>query len=190
VYDFPAAVSDVPAVEHVSFQAFSGTNVGVSRLTGGQASVASWSTAGGPADTTEYASLSFQAHEGYTLGLTGLTFKSSSSSSGPSHFYVTLRVGGALQESSALFASSSTTTQTASMPVFTFDFADIGGIVAGSLVEFRFYGEGATHGAGSLRLDDIAISGSTLSSVPEPSAFTLGAGVMILAFAFYRRRLR
>ena len=190
-YNFTTAITDTPTVTNVTLNSISATNTSISRVGTTPnfiASSTSWAASGASADTSEYVSVSLHANTSYELSLTSLSFKSSNSSTGPTSFSVALYVGNALQETSSTFTSSSTTSTTSSMPTFTFNFSDLTGVAATSLVEFRFYGWGGSSGAGALKFDDIAINGTvSAAAIPEPSTFALLGGLGALGLASFSR---
>lgn len=55
----------------------------------------------------------------------------------------------------------------------------------GTSVEFRVYGYNAEGGAGTWRIDNVALNGS-IAAVPEPSACALATGLGLLGLAVYR----
>jgi hypothetical protein len=192
LYTFPSSGADVPSVSNVSFTAFSGTNVTLGYSSSNQnTSTSGWALNGSAADTSEYLSFGLQANPGYTLDVSQLTFKASRSGTGPSNISIGIFVGGASQGVSSAFTPTNTATATTSAmgTALTYNFADLTSIVATSLVEFRIYGWGATGSTGTLRLDELTVSGAVnLTAVPEPSTYALGAGMVTFVAVLVRRK--
>lgn len=188
-YSFNTAATDVPTVANVSFSALDTTNVTLIYTAGFNTSTSGWVTNGVVADTSEYVSLSFQASPGYMLDLTSLAFKESRSASGPANMSVAFFIAGDLQETSTPFTTTSGTTATSSMSEHTFDFVDASTIPASSIVEFRFYGWGGSNVNGTLRLDDISVSGAVhASAIPEPSGYAAISALLTGFVAIVRRK--
>jgi hypothetical protein len=193
IYTFSSAATDVPTVNNVTFTALTATNVTLNYSgTNQNTSTSAWLTNGASANTTEYLSFGLQANSGYTLDLSQLTLKASRSGTGPANISVELFVGGVSQGISTTFTPTNTTTgTTAAMgAAWVYDFTDLTSIVATSLVEFRIYGWGGTGSTGTLRLDELSLSGSVnLSPVPEPSNYALAAGILTFLAIVVRRKI-
>ncbi len=188
-YTFPTGLADAPSLANVTFTPVSATNVSTTYSTTNQNFTTNqWVTGSSSADTSEYLSFGLQANAGFNLSLTQLTFKESRSATGPASMSIALWVDGVLRETSFTFATTNTSsTTTASMSLRTFDFADLTSITATSLVQFRVYAWGGTGSTGTLRLDDLSISGN-VSAVPEPSAYAAFAGAAVLLGVIAQRR--
>lgn len=192
-YTFGSTLTDIPTVANATFAPLTATNTTVSRLSGALASSANWVAGGSAADPAEFLSFSLSPDAGYELDLTSLTFKASSSSSGPLNVSVALYVGGIFQESSATFLPviTATATTAAMGSAHTFDFADHPDIGAGTSAQFRIYAWGGSSSTGTFRLDDISIHGSLQAvAIPEPSTYAVLLGAITLAGVALNRRPR
>ncbi len=137
----------------------------------------SWNT-GLSLDPSEYVGFTITADAGFSLDLSQVSFGSSRSSSGPLNGQVSLFLENSATPAESVSFSSGTTLGTT-----TFDFSDVTGA---SQAEFRFYGFGGSSALGTLRLDDVAVSGS-ITPVPEPEEYSLVAGVMMVIYATARQ---
>lgn len=189
-YTFASAASDTPTQTGLAFTSLSGANVTLQYSSPNTNTfTTAWVTGGASPNTSEYLSLSLQATSGYALDLSSLTFNSSRSASGPPNVRIEMFIDGTSVATSSDFTIADPGSgTTASMSSSTFNFADQLSIAAATVVEFRFYAWGGTSSSGSLRLDDIAISGA-LAAVPEPATWGLIAGLVAFLAARHRRKI-
>ena len=190
-YSFTSAITDTPSVTNVTFGSLTATNVTLAySSSNSNTTTSAWVLSGSSADTTEYLSFTLNANTGYQLDVTQLTFKESRSSTGPASMSIAVYTGGILQETSSTFTTTNAAgATTASMISHTFDFADLTSVAATSIIQFRIYGWGGTNAGGTLRLDDLSVSG-TAAAVPEPSTYALLGGFAALCLVAYRRKTR
>lgn len=190
-YVFQTAVTDVPSVTNVTFTSLQGTNVSLSYSGPNQnTSTSQWVLNGVSADTAEYLSFSVSSNFGYNLSLSQISFSQSRSNTGPASIAVGLYLNSILQATSSTFSTTNTTNGASSaMVTQTFDFGDINNIPSTSAVQFRIYGWGGSNSGGTLRLDNIAVSGNVaLAPVPEPSTYAAIFGAVALVAVVVQRR--
>lgn len=145
---------------------------------GGYFTASSW-TGGSPG--TNYFEFTITPASGYTITLSALSFGYRSTTSGPAAIAVRSSGDGHATDlaTSSLTRSSTAWFDTGSLTLTSVSFS--------SPTTFRIYGSGATSASGTLRIDDVALYGST-SAVPEPSTYAAIAGGMSLAGVLWRRR--
>lgn len=191
-YTFTTSATDVPTVANVTFTALAATNVTLSYSSANQnTSTGQWTAGLGVADTTEFLSFGVQANPGYVLNLSQLSFKASRSGTGPPNISMDIFVGGVSQGVSGSFTptNTSTATTTAMGSALTYNFTDLTSVVATNLVQFRIYGWGGTGSTGTLRLDDLSLSGAVnLTAIPEPSTYALALSTAAFLAILARRK--
>lgn len=186
-YSFPLSATDVPIIPNVTFGAVTNNGTGgISRLSGGSISNSGWST-GDVINTGLFNSFTLEPTAGYALDLSSMSLRMSRSSTGPSSIAIGLFVDGVSQQTSSVSTITSQSVTTSSFDTLTFDFNDLTNIVG--TAELRIYGWDAGGSVGTLRLDNITLTGSvSVSAVPEPSTYATMAGAASLAGAMWWRR--
>ena len=122
---------------------------------------------------------------GYDVTLTGITFGSRSTASGPTSVAVRTSTDG--------FAASAYSTSVATTGAWTLvntgALTSITGTATNPLT-VRLYGSGGSSAAsGNWRVDDVAMS-LAVSAVPEPSTYAAILGAIAFAGSAWRRRVR
>lgn len=136
----------------------------------------------GAAPGTNYFEFTLVPDPDYALSINSLTFGYRATGTGPTFFamrssvdaYATDLVTGTLAGDSTWHSSGPLGIALAGLDTST---------------TFRIFGSGASSSLGTFRIDDVTLGG-TVSAIPEPSAYGLIAGVLILTGAAVRRRLR
>jgi hypothetical protein len=172
----PAGDARTPVADHLTVNPFTRANVNAAS----QADVfaSSYWTQTSTRDPNEYVAFSFQAEDGFELGLATLSWSTSRTSTGPQTGQAELFRNGTSVAMSPAFAIGTTTSNK------DFDLAGITG-QGTDRFECRFYGWGASS-TGNLRLDNVSVQGNVMA-VPEPKTSALVAVAGLAAFALQRR---
>lgn len=124
-------------------------------------SPSSWSTSGSVNTTDDYAEYTITANAGFNLSVTGFTFFSRRSSSGPANF--------SIRSSNDSYASDLLTgTVTTSCSAKGGNFTSPISVTAGNSLTIRIYGYNATS-TGNMRMDDVTITGTSSSASSTPT---------------------
>jgi hypothetical protein len=110
-------------------------------------------------DTTQYVELVITAHAGYSIQVNSVSFATSRNAKGPANGRV------AHDEGTGVFSDFHDYSIGTTSGSITWDMPDFTGTAAGTL-RFRIYGWAATAAAGTLRLDDLVLQGSVISTGP------------------------
>jgi hypothetical protein len=129
---------------------------------------------------TNYFEFTITPDSGFMFSTTSLSFDYRATSTGPS----TLAIRSSADSYAAALGSFTTTADSTwySSGVITTALSNL--TVA---TTFRIYGFGASNAGGTLRVDNVTLSGS-VSAVPEPATFAFLAGAATLSLAAFRRR--
>lgn len=146
-------------------------------------------------------SFNVSSQEGYTLDLTSLTYKFGGSNSGTSSTSYT--ANSSLYYSLDNFATAGTLVDSTSNSAITLaannvinlgysanmDLSSIAGLTSSETIAFRIvFTDTSVSGNVALRVDDIALTGAVVSTIPEPSTYAIVAGAFTLGLAGVRRR--
>jgi hypothetical protein len=134
----------------------------------------------GAAPGTNYFEFTVAPDAGHALSIDSLTFGYRATGTGPTFFamrssvdaYTTDLVTGTITGDSIWHSSG-----------------PLGIALAGlnTSTTFRIFGSGASSSLGTFRIDDVTLGG-TVNAIPEPSAYGIVAGVLMLTGAALRRR--
>lgn len=166
----------VPTVANATFSTFSRVNVAEPAGSGHGSNIFNsngWQLGGSAPDLTEYVTFTVTPAVGYELDLSTITFGSQRSNTGPQ--------SGQIRYSRDGFTSFGAFSPPTSIANSTWNFADV--VNSTAPITFRFYGWGGTGATGTLRFDNVAITGDVSAIVPEPASLALAAtgGLLILA---------
>lgn len=151
--------------------------------------------------TTPWMTFSISAQPGYTLDLTSLTFKYGGSLSTGQTAVPTYTPGYTVYYSTDNFATAGTAVGTGNGSISlssgqmkltnnaVIDLSSYSGISSAQTVSFRISIYDNVFNANlAYRLDDIVLSGTSVSQIPEPSAYVLVAGALAFGLVLVRRR--
>lgn len=169
-YSFTGGLSVTSQVDGVDFGPLTATGATLNS----DGSSSGWPTSSS-FDPSYYLSISLRPEAGHQLSLTQV----SGLFSGQQSIAADLFVDNALQEhlGPSRFIRGD--------PEITFNFSDLEGIEASSLVEFRIY----SWRGGMLNVDELTVFGE-VTAVPEPASYAVLAGAIALFGAMWCRRDR
>ena len=171
-YTFDNAPTDVPTGSNVTFGQF--TRVGLSSSTaGGAMNSSGWATAGA-VDLGKYVSFTITPQSGYQLNLTSISLSTQRSSTGPQAASIGIYIGGVLQGTIGGNYAPPT-----SLAATSWNFNDI---TTTQAVEFRLYGYSAGATGGTLRFDNVAISGTSTLAGPVTNNSVIAVSTNTVSF--------
>lgn len=163
-YTFTNAETDVPSVTNLTFGSFARTGV-TQAVTSGAFNSQGWAQTTS-ISTTQYVGFTVTPAVGYSITLTGISFDQQRSNQGPT--------SGAVRYSVDNYATAQGTFSPGTSSVnSSWDFTDF---TSASAVGFRFYGWNSNNTGGTLRFDNVTLSGSvsTNANLSVPATLNLG----------------
>ena len=139
-------------------------------------SSSAWAS-GASIDTTEFLSFSVTPSVGQIGFVKSLSFDVSRSGTGPASAQVSLFGNTAAADLSSLTFNPTVLTPPAFAAV-TFDFTDV---ISADPLTFRFYGWGSSAGAGTMRFDNVSLTGAGANFPSSSAAAALTADTVIYA---------
>ncbi|WP_442485460.1 hypothetical protein [Aeoliella sp. SH292] len=179
-YEFTSTHTEVPTQTGLTYSALTRTNLSFS-TSPGTFNSGGWNLAS-EVDTTEYVEFTLTPETGYELNLTQISFDSQRSNTGPVFGEVRYSVDG--------YASGltyTTTPLTEALGNNIWDFPDV--YNATTPVTFRFYGYGATGSLGTLKFDNVAVTGEVLEGAQIAGDFNGDGKVNLADYTVWRDNL-
>lgn len=176
--------------------------------------VSFWATASGTSTVTyaaafssgNYVAFSVTANAGYAITLDSISFQAAAATStataNRSFYLVSATSPAGFTNASPVLVSDKTPNAGGTLPLqnatnaintipkdYSVSLASLGVINEGETRYFRFYLQTDT-ASQSLAFDDIVLTGTVASAIPEPASFAALAGIGVLGFVAARRRRR